>query len=48
MPELDISINDFIYKNNELGHLNLKTSNSDNIINIDKLSFKKPGVNING
>ena len=47
MPELEISINNFIYKNNELGHLNLKTSNSDNIINIDKLSFKKPGVNIN-
>ncbi len=48
MPELDISINNFIYKNNELGHLNLKTTNSDNIINIDKLSFKKAGVNING
>ena len=47
MPELEISINNFIYKNNELGHLNLKTTNSDNIINIDKLSFKKPGVNIN-
>ena len=47
IPELEISINNFIYKNNELGHLNLKTSNSDNIINIDKLSFKKPGLNIN-
>lgn len=47
IPELEISINNFIYKNNELGHLILKTTNLDNVINIDKLSFKKPGVNIN-
>ena len=47
IPELEISINNFIYKNNELGHLILKTTNLDNVINIDKLSFKKPDVNIN-
>ena len=47
IPELEISINNFIYKNNELGHLILKTTNLENVINIDKLSFKKPGVNIN-
>ena len=48
IPELKISIDDFMYKNNKLGHLNLlATKPTENVINIDELNFSKPGFNIN-
>ena len=37
-----------MYKNNELGSLKLKTSKTtENLININKLNFKKSGFSIN-
>jgi len=48
IPELGINIENFIYKNNELGNLNLSASKKvENVISIDKLNFRKSGFNIN-
>jgi len=46
VPELEVNIDQFIYNDNELGHVNLLTSNLDNGINIDNLSIMKPGFSI--
>lgn len=46
IPELDVSIENFKYKNNQLGQLELQTNNVENGINISKLSITKPGFNI--
>ncbi|MBL1142877.1 MAG: TIGR02099 family protein [Proteobacteria bacterium] len=46
IPELEVNVNTFIYNNNELGQLNLKTSNINNGININNLSIIKPGLSI--
>ena len=45
-PELDVSINNFIYEDKNLGQLSLKTTKTDNIVNINKLDFNKPGFTI--
>jgi len=48
IPELEVTIDNFMYKNNELGSLKLKTSKTtENLININKLNFKKSGFSIN-
>lgn len=47
MPELDISISQFTYNNNQLGELHLLTKNIENGINISSLGINKPGFNIN-
>jgi uncharacterized protein (TIGR02099 family) len=46
IPELEVNIDKFTYNDNELGQLNLQTSNIDNGININNLSITKPGFNI--
>ncbi len=46
IPELDVSIGNFNYKENQLGHLELHTNNVENGINISNLSISKPGFNI--
>jgi uncharacterized protein (TIGR02099 family) len=47
IPELDVIVESFIYDENELGKLNLQTSNVTNGININNLSITKPGFSIN-
>jgi uncharacterized protein (TIGR02099 family) len=47
IPELEVNIDEFTYNDNELGQLNLQTSNINNGININKLSIIKPGFSIN-
>ncbi len=46
IPELDVNVDEFVYNDNQLGHLSLLTSNVANGINIDNLSIIKPGFNI--
>ncbi len=46
LPELDVSIENFKYKDNQLGQLELQTNNVENGVNISKLSISKPGFNI--
>jgi uncharacterized protein (TIGR02099 family) len=47
IPDLDVKIGQFTYKNHQLGQLNLRTNNIENGINISNLSITKPGFNIN-
>lgn len=47
IPDLDINVDQFSYKNNLLGKFNLQTSHLDNGINIDTLSISKAGFSIN-
>ena len=46
LPELNVKINKLTYKNNDLGQTTLLTSNINDGVNIDELSFTKPGFNI--
>jgi len=46
IPELVVNIDDFTYKDRNLGQVNLQTSNFENGININNLSFIKPGFSI--
>lgn len=46
IPELEVSIESFNYKDNQLGQLELQTNNVENGINISNLSISKPGFNI--
>jgi len=48
IPELDVSIGNFNYKDNLLGKLELQTNNVENGINISNLSISKPNFNITG
>lgn len=47
IPDLDINIDQFSYKNNLLGKFNLQTSHIENGILIDTLSISKAGFSIN-
>ena len=48
IPDLEVNIENFIYKDNELGNLNLLASKKlKNVIKIDELNFRKSGFNIN-
>jgi uncharacterized protein (TIGR02099 family) len=47
IPELDVTVDAFVYNENELGKLNLQTSNVTNGININNLSITKPRFSIN-
>jgi uncharacterized protein (TIGR02099 family) len=46
IPELEVNIDEFTYKGNELGQLNLQTTNIENGVNINNLSIIKPGLRI--
>ncbi len=46
IPELDVKIENFKYKDNQLGRLELNTNNVQHGIKISKLNFSKPGFNI--
>jgi len=46
IPELEVNVAEFVYNNNELGQLNLQTSNIENGISINNLSIIKPGFSI--
>ena len=46
IPELDVNIGSFNYKDNQLGQLELQTNNVENGINISNLSITKSGFNI--
>ncbi len=46
IPNLEINIDTFTYKDNDLGHVNLQTSKLENGININNLSIIKPDFSI--
>ena len=46
LPELAINIAQTIYNGRDLGQAALTTTNTENGVNIDRLSFSKPGFNL--
>ncbi len=47
IPELDVSVNDFVFHERQLGTARLLTSNQPDRIEITSLDFSKPGMTIN-
>lgn len=48
LPALELEANEFIYNTSELGSLLLKTTETENGLSIDSISFTKPELLING
>ena len=47
IPELDVSVDDFVFHDRQLGTARLLTSNKPDRIEINSLEFSKPGMTIN-